>query len=63
MSAKTKDLSSRIQTLQERLEEENNTRDRVELPAFSSPGIGRRPNNCKIFFFFYFDFTFLHKRI
>lgn len=49
MSTKTKDLSSRIQTLQERLDEENKTRDRVELPPFSSPqlGSGRRPSNCE----------------
>lgn len=53
MSAKTKDLSSRIQTLQERLKEENKTRDRVEMkiPPFSSPqlGTGRRPINRKNF--------------
>lgn len=49
MSAKAKDLSSRIQTLQVRLEEENKTRDHVDLPQFSSPQLsgGRRPSNCK----------------
>lgn len=65
MSAKTEDLSSRIQTLQERLEEVNNTRDNVNLPPFRSPGFVRRPNNCKIFFSFFLRFSFyiLNKRI
>lgn len=62
MSAKTKDLSSRIQTLQERLEEENKTRDHVDLAPFSSPklGSGRRPSNRKIHIFFLFRLFALH---
>lgn len=49
MSARN-DLSSRIQTLQVRLEEENKTRNHVELPQFNNKSpqlVGRRPNNCK----------------
>lgn len=57
MSTKTKDLSSRIQTLQERLEEENETRNRIDIPPFSSPQMGsvRRPSNRKLFLFVKFN--------
>lgn len=46
--AKTKDISSRIQLLQEKLEEENETRDVIPPPP------SRRPNNCKNFFDYHF---------
>lgn len=61
MSAKTKDISSKIELLQERLEEENVTSN--VIPPFT-PKLGsqsRRPNNRTNFFFiiiFEIDFHF-----
>lgn len=48
--AKTKDISSRLQLLQEKLEEEIENRDNVITPTL---GPNRRPNNCENFFFDY----------
>lgn len=45
--AKTEDISSRIQLLQEKLAKENETRDNVIPQSF---GQSKRPNNCKDFF-------------
>lgn len=45
--AKTEDISSRIQLLQEKLAQENETRDSVMPPSF---GHSKRPNDCKDFF-------------
>lgn len=42
-----KDISSKIQTLQVRLDEENKTRDRFPPCQSQQQGSGRRPSNCK----------------
>lgn len=44
--AKTEDISSKIELLQERLARENETRDNV-IPQSFAPS--KRPNNCKDF--------------
>lgn len=46
MSKDTKDLSSRLQTLEDRLKEENFSRDMIDsTPNNSRMDTGRRPNS------------------
>lgn len=49
-----KNIASRIQTLQVRLDEQNNTRDQMDKTFNNSQAnsSGRRPSNCK--------FNYLH---
>lgn len=53
--AKTDDISSRIQLLQEKLAKENETRDSV-IPQ---TGQSKRPNNCKDLLTFWIFVKFL----